>query len=213
MENYKDEFIKILNSINRSKHNYEIFSDWLKMSAAVVYHWKHDKQVEQEYAEIAQKYSTEELKKHAHLTAFTVMALDKHKHDFLGDIFTIINKKKRKKDQYFTPLPLAQFLAQGVFGHEGIQKDKYYTIYDPCCGSGILLIETLLYMVEHNFDYRRKALFLGADIDERCARMTFIQLSILGAPALIKCGDALNNEIMWKRETKEYYRQYIYNRF
>jgi hypothetical protein len=48
---------------------------------------------------------------------------------------------------------------------------------------------------------QQDALFVGQDIDARCARMTFIQLSLLGIPAVIICGDSLAFKTYWQRET------------
>jgi hypothetical protein len=35
--------------------------------------------------------------------------------------------------------------------------------------------------------------------------MTFIPLSLLGAPAIIICGNTLSKEVFWKRETIGYH--------
>jgi len=205
MLNNKREFIKILENIKPSRNTYEVFSDWLIMAAASLYTWKKDKSVENEYLEIAKHYSKEELKKHAQLLTITVNALEEKVQDFLGDVFITANLTNAKKAQFFTPYNISQLMAELMIGNNKLPINEVCKVCDPCCGSGGLLIAGAMVMKENGFNYQRNALFVGTDIDARCARMTFIQLSLLGAPAIIICGNTLSKEVFWERETIGYY--------
>jgi len=205
MPNSKEEFIKILEGIKPSKSTHEIFSDWLIMTAAALYSWKKDDGVENEYKEIAKHYSSEELRKHQQLFEITINALEEKARDFLGDIFTTANLTNSKTAQFFTPYHVSQMMAEMIIGGDEFPKSKICKVCDPCCGAGGLLIAGAMAMKERGFNYQRNAFFVGTDIDARCARMTFIQLSLLGAPAVIICGNSLSNEIFWERETIGYY--------
>jgi hypothetical protein len=64
MTQHTKDFIEILNKLKPSKHRYEVFSDWLVMAAASLYApWKKDQAVENEYLEIANQYTKDELEK------------------------------------------------------------------------------------------------------------------------------------------------------
>jgi len=201
----KKEFIKILESIKPSKNAYEVFSDWLVLAAAALYAWKRDERVENEYAEVARHYSKEELEKHSQLLAITVNALEEKGRDFLGEIFTLGEFTNDRKAQFFTPYNVSQMMAEMIIGDGELPENKVCKVCDPCCGGGGMLVAAISVMKERGFNYQRNAFFMGTDIDARCARMTFIQLSLLGAPAIIVCGNSLTNETFWERETIGYY--------
>ena len=203
--NRKNEFIKTLESIKPSKNAYEVFSDWLVLASNALYAWKKDKLVENEYKEVAKNYSKEELEKHAQLLAITVNALGEKEHDFLGEIFTMGEFLNGKKAQIFTPFHISQFMAEIMIADNGLPKNEVFTVCDPCCGSGVMLAAAISVMKGHGFNYQQNALFIGQDIDARCARMAFIQLSLLGVPAVIYCMNTLTMQTYWHRETIGYH--------
>jgi len=205
IRNKKEEFIKTLENINQSKNTYEVFSDWLILTAATLYSWKKDKNVENEYIETAKRYTKEELEKHADLLGITVDALEEKEMDFLGDIFVSADLTNAKKAQFFTPYHISELMAETIIGNNELPKNKICTVCDPCCGSGGLLIASAMVMKKRGINYQKNVLLFGTDIDARCARMTFIQLCLLGVPAIITCGNSLSNEIFWQRETFGFY--------
>jgi type I restriction-modification system DNA methylase subunit len=206
MPDYKKEFMDILENINLAKNAYEVFADWLILTAAALYSWKKDKRVEKEYKDVAKIYSKDELKKHKQLLAITVNALEENsEQDFLGEIFIAEEFRNTKKSQVFTPFHISEMMAEVLIGDSKLPKNKVFKVYDPCCGSGCMLIASIAVLRKYGFNYQKNAFFIGTDIDARCARMTYIQLSLLGAPAVIICGNTLSKETFWERETIGYY--------
>jgi len=203
-QNSKD-FIKLLETLKPSKHAYEVFSDWLIMAAATLYSWKKDKDVEEEYLNIAKQYTKEEMDKHAHLLALTVNALEIKKQDFLGEIFTFAELSNERNGQYFTPYNISYMSAKMIMGENGFPKNRVCRINDPTCGAGGMLIAGAEIMDEYKFNYQQNALFIGQDIDARCARMAYIQLTLIGAPAIIYCMNTLSMQTFWQRETIGYH--------
>jgi type I restriction-modification system DNA methylase subunit len=118
----KEEFITILESINPSKNAYEVFSDWLIMTAASLYSWKKDENVENEYVEISRQYSTEDQDKLARLLAVTANALEERKQDFLGEVFISANLTNAKKAQFFTSYHVSELMAEIVIGGKELPK-------------------------------------------------------------------------------------------
>jgi len=201
----KEEFIKILKSINPLMQLNDVFSDWLKITAAFLYFWKKNKSVNEEYIEIMKKYSKEEQSKFADLLAITAIELGKGKYDFLGEVFISAKLHRNKKTQILTPYPVSEMLSKMALGEIEFNKDEIYFINDPCCGSGRLLITAAKYLETYNFDKSKNALYIGIDIDERFAEMTFIQLSLLGLPAIVIWGNSLTKETFWQKETLDYH--------
>ena len=205
LNQHGNDFIKILNNIKPSKNAYEVFSDWLVMAAAGLYSWKGDKAVEEEYLEIAKQYTREELEKHTQLLAIVVVALEEKYQDFLGEVFTTIKLANKQKGQFFTPYHVSEFMAKAIIGGNELPAGRVCKISDPCCGAGGLLIAGAQVMKERGFNYQRNAFFVAQDIDARCARMAYIQLSLLAMPAIIICGNSLTFETYWQRETIGYH--------
>jgi type I restriction-modification system DNA methylase subunit len=205
MTSRAQNFINLLDEIKPSKHRVEIFSDWLVLASSALYSWKKDKDAEKEYKQIVKIYNASELEKLNRLLAETVEALEEKEQDFLGEIFTLGKLTNDRKAQFFTPFHISQFMAEISMGENKIEKGRLLRIGDPCCGSGGLLIACALVLKERGINYQKDAFFVGTDIDHRCARMAFIQLSLLGASALIICGNTLTSEVFWQRETIGYH--------
>jgi len=198
------DFIKILEHLRPSKHAYEVFSDWLVMASATLYSWKKDKEVENQYMEIARQYTKEELEKHGKLLDITVEALEREEQDFLGEVFTFAELSNERNGQYFTPYHISRMSADMIIG-DSFPKGRICWINDPTCGAGGMLVAAASVMKERGFNYQQDALFIGQDIDARCARMAYIQLSLIGAPAIIYCMNTLSMQEYWHRETIGYY--------
>jgi hypothetical protein len=199
------DFIKIIGTIKPSMHIYNVFDDWLIFAAAALYSWKKDEAVEAEYAETAKRYTPEELQKHGDLLAITVNALEEKEQDFLGDIFTTAQLTNSRTGQFFTPYHISYMMAKMTIEEQELSATRVYKVGDPCCGAGGMLIAAASVMKDCGVNYQQNVLFIAQDIDARCARMAFIQLSLLGVPAVITCGDSLTADVYWQRETIGYH--------
>lgn len=205
MNGHQEEFVKILEKINPSKSTHEVFSDWLVMASAALYSFKKDASVEKQYADTAAGYTKEDLDGHSHLIAVLVEALERKKQDFLGEVFAQANLTNERNGQFFTPYNISLMSAQLILDKNDLPQDRLCRINDPTCGSGGMLVAATEVLEDHGFDYQKNAFFTGQDIDARCARMAFIQLSLLGVPAVIYCMNSLTQEEYWHRETIGYH--------
>jgi type I restriction-modification system DNA methylase subunit len=204
MTNHVQNFIKLLDTINYSRNRYEVFNDWLILASSSLYSWKNDPKVEEEYLQFANQYKKEELEQHAKLLEIIVNALEENEQDFLGEVFTFGEFSNENKGQFFTPYHISRFMAEAIIGEKEPQQNRIIKVCEPCCGSGGMLIASASVMKSRGINFQQNAFFYAVDIDARCARMTFIQLSLLGMPAIVVCGNALTNEIFWQRETIGY---------
>jgi type I restriction-modification system DNA methylase subunit len=200
-------FIKVLDNIKYSKNRYELFNDWLIMASASLYAWKNDKSVEEEYLFIAKQYKPEEIQQLGQLLEITVDALEEKEQDFLGEVFTYGELSNSRNGQFFTPYNISYMMANMLIGDTDSPKNRVLRISDPCCGAGGMLVAGAAVLKEHrNINYQQDVFFQGIDIDPRCARMAFVQMSLIGAPAVITCGNSLSMEKpYWYRETIGYH--------
>jgi len=135
----------------------------------------------------------------------TAEALEKREQDFLGEVFTFAELSNERNGQFFTPYNISKMMAEMLIGENGFPQNRVCKINDPTCGAGGMLIAGAMVLKERGFNYQRDALYIGQDIDARCARMAFIQLSLLGVPAVIHCMNTLTMKSFWFRETIGYH--------
>ncbi len=61
---------------------------------------------------------------------------------------------------------------------------------------------------KYNINYQTELLVDVTDISDICVYMAYIQLSLYGIPAIVKCGNSLTQEIKFKLVTPLYFLQY-----
>jgi len=71
-----------------------------------------------------------------------------------------------------------------------IEENGYTTMSDPCCGSGRMLLSYLKICRENDINID-KVYFEGADLSKLCSCMTYVNLSLLGASAIVYNQDTL----------------------
>lgn len=87
--------------------------------------------------------------------------------DCLGEFFQT-HITRGAHGQFFTPPHVTDMMAQMTVGEEAKEK----TIMDPACGSGRMLLSAA--------KVSRRNYFFGADLDNRCCKMTAINLCLNG---------------------------------
>jgi type I restriction-modification system DNA methylase subunit len=201
---YEREFLRKLETIDRSRDPLVVFRDWLVASSASLYCWKRDASVENEYFEAARLYSKKQLLIMSELLDIVINALDKTESDFLGNIFMEIKTSNRRNGQFFTPNNVSDLIAEINIG-EIEDPERIITISDPCCGSGSMLMAVAKTLKNRNHNFQKNAFFVAKDIDSDCCYMSFIQFSILGMPAHVICGNSITESVTWQRKTFFYY--------
>jgi hypothetical protein len=69
--------------------------------------------------------------------------------------------------------------------------DRVITFYEPTCGAGGLMVAAIDVMHAAGINYAHNMFIDCGDIDPRCFHMSYLTLSLLGAPAVVRLGDAL----------------------
>ena len=195
---YIKEFISILDKFGYKYSKWQIWNDFLYLSAvsmANLFPTAEKKERETQYQEIWNKYPEELQKLLSQLLSIVIVALTENpKQDFLGTVYHRLQLHQVQKGQFFTPYHIGELMAELQFcgGNTVELKDKkYITINDPACGAGALLIAFANVARSHGINYQRDVLFVAQDVDHTAALMCYIQLSLLGCPAIIIVGDSL----------------------
>ena len=211
------ELVKALRSISHSHTIYEVFQDWLAVSAIAISNavdWRQQKRREEVYMEIIQKYTKHEQEKLAEAFAQLVLALQHEQDihgptDILGQVFHALELHSKYKGQFFTPPNVCEMMGMIALDGETltrtIEKKGYITVCEPCIGSGGMVLGAAKAMANQKMNYQTQMLVTGIDIDIKCVQMAYLQLSLLGIPAVIIHGNSLTNEVWSRWHTPAYF--------
>ena len=195
------EFIKIFKQLIYRHPPWEIWKDFVTLFACALSNpvdKSHYELREALYMDTIKKYNKQEQNLFPELVAKTVLALeDNPEQDFLGEIYMELGLGNNAKAQIFTPYHVCELMASITGGDfaEQVKKEGYITINDPCCGGGATLIASIHQakreLEEVGLNWQNHILIIAQDIDFTVAMMCYIQLSLLGAAAYVKVGNAL----------------------
>ena len=196
---YEKEFLSIYNKFNQKYSKWEVWKDFLYLSAASMANtvktaeWQ---QREERYLQTIGKYEKEYQEMMPNLFAVTAAALDDNpEQDFLGKLYHRIGLEQEQKGQFFTPYHICEFMSEiNYAGDEMLDAKtgkKYITVSDPACGAGAMLIAFANTARKYKINYQDKVLFVAQDIDETAMLMCYVQLSLLGCNAAVIRGDSL----------------------
>jgi len=97
-------------------------------------------------------------------------------------------KDKKKKGAYYTPTFLVDYILEKTIKPH-LEVNSECKVFDPSCGSGIFLVETLRTIIENNLDTEKKITktalkkllvknIFGIDIDETAINLTVFSLCL-----------------------------------
>lgn len=191
----KKEIIDRINRISGKYSAYEVFTDWIRCcaiatsNAADIFHGKVWQDREKQYMDTISRYTREEARLFSEMLALLAMALEKNMEDVLGDIYMTSGMGSKASGQFFTPFHLSELTAECSLC--GMDKNGKYRINEPSCGGGGMIIAAAKVLKAKGVDYQRKMDVVAQDLDWKGTYMCYLQLSLLGIPAVCVQGDTL----------------------
>lgn len=128
-------------------------------------------------------------------------------YDYLGELYMNSQTSSKKAGQFFTPYHLSEMCARLV--SIDFESNDVITVDEPACGSGGMLLAYANILRDHGINYSEKLFCHGADLDGRCVRMAYIQLSLAGIPAIIHRRNTLTMETYEEWHTPAYVFNYL----
>lgn len=189
---------------------WQVFSDFLEMSAISIsspvdpVHWEER---EKRYMETIKRYSREELDLFPQMFEGLVEALEQctqegRLDDILGKVFHELELHNKYKGQFFTPMSVCDMMgmisADGTDIAHALEKQGYFTVCEPCVGSGAMILGMVNALSKMGVNYCQQMVVTGVDIDLKCVHMAYLQLSLYGIPAVVIHGNSLTCE-EWSR--------------
>ena len=196
---YKKYIIDSIGELSGKYNPYQVFTDWIAMSALSIsnscqlIHNKIYQDREQKYIAIAKKYDAEELKVFGNMTGALALVLEENMSDVLGEIYMKAGCGSKATGQFFTPYHLSYVAAKLCYENQFSQNatNDEVEINEPSTGGGGKMIAICQVAKESGLDYQRKIHITAQDLDWNGVYMTYVQLSLLGAQAIVVQGDTL----------------------
>ncbi len=191
------DFIKLFNSIALHKHRYEVFSDFVKMSAIALHNRvAMCETLETEYLQIIAKYKKDEAEQFHKLFGCFVELLDPEPIDMLGQLYMELELNSDHTAQFFTPSCVSQLLAKINYGSqlENLNGKAFITLSEPACGAGGMVLAFVKELISCGHNPAEKLWVQCIDIDRVASMMCYIQLSLWNVPAQVIVGNTLSGE-------------------
>ncbi len=197
------EIVEVIDDVARRHAGRErVFDDWLTMIVCCLAGGSR----EDEYLHTIQPYIAGEkcrrdIDKLAPLFGKLVAIMEETRSDILGDIFQGAITRGQA-GQFFTPDSLCELMARLTDADSfsdpstigALPTDAAYavsaigkTVFDPCCGSGRLLLAA----AREN----RNRFFVGQDTDHRCVKITAINLALWNLYGKVIWGNSLTLDV------------------
>ena len=199
------EIPRMLQTI-RDRDYYSVVSDFFELSAISVrntFDFTNRDEFEKRYLNVAKQYSKDQLETFASCLGLFMGEIEAAKNgsgefrDFAGEIYMASGTNSKGLGQFFTPYHVSRLMAECNVEKERFaaeienDPDRVITFYDPTCGAGGLMVAAIDVMYSAGINYAHNMFIDCGDIDPRCFHMSYLTLSLLGAPAVVRLGDAL----------------------
>lgn len=184
---------------NKGYSRWEVWSDWVTLSAIAISNAtdaSHAEQREAQYRTISKKYTKPDMELFSEILALFVVALEENPdQDFLGELYMCLEFGNDTAGQFFTPYDVCYCMAQITADIPRLTqeiKDKgWISVNDPACGAGALLVAFANVCRKNDINYQTQVLFVAQDIDYLVGMMCYLQMSLLGMPGYVVIGDTL----------------------
>ncbi|MEQ2400110.1 N-6 DNA methylase [Peptoniphilus hominis (ex Hitch et al. 2025)] len=201
------EIIDEFKMLATHKDMWQVYKEFLELSAIAysnICDKAQAKDREERYLEIIKTYKSGQADHIAKILALIVLEMEKDPQDILGKIFMELRLGSSWTGQVFTPQNLADMLAELSFKEDEIKERGYITVMEPAVGGGVTIIGLAKVMLKKGCNPQKQLLAICGDIDIKAVHMTYIQLSMLGIPAIVRHQDTLTQEIMSTWYTPNY---------
>lgn len=188
-------FQKALEEAAYGRSLYDVWNDFVTISAISIANRVSFQQEREDIGkQIMEKYGKQGTNDLAKLLAITAKALEKNPcQDYLGTMYMEFGFGNQYLGQIFTPYHIAEFMAKLSLPDK--DSRPYTTVYDPCCGSGVMLIAAFHRMIQLKKNPQTHLLCAGQDLSFVVAMMCYIQISLLGIAGYVVVGDSLKQPL------------------
>jgi hypothetical protein len=185
----------------------QVFLDFCEMAACALSNKVDLAQYnvrEERYLAIIKQYTTlkDRMVFPAMLAELTI-ALAKTEQDVLGPLSAAFGLCNDRGGQIWTPWTVSLMMAKLVLAGgpggddsiaETIRDHGFMTALEPACGPGGMVLAFAQAFEEAGHDPKTQLHFTVVDTSPWCCHMAYVQIALMGIPAMIAIGDSLRME-------------------
>lgn len=192
--------IKLLKENTGSKNLVNVFSDFVHLGALCFRNTvdTRDWQArESEYMRIINQYTKEQAARFSEILALYTEEMTREPRDVLGELYMRLEMGSKDLGQCFTPWHVARLMAAIIDTStiaKSIAEKGYATIAEPAAGAGAMAIATVEHLRQAGFNPQQQIHVTAEEINSTAAHMVYMQLSILGIPAIVHHRNTLTME-------------------
>lgn len=195
-DDHQKAFLKIFNSLCGRFNRWQVWQDFVMVTAIEISNATDKKNAPERtktYQTIISKYSDAEQEKFAELLGEVIMGMEQNPdQDFLGELYMLCELGNDASGQFFTPYDVCRCMVEISGGsNPAAENAEFFSVSDPACGAGALLIAFANLCRRKNICYHDKVLFVAQDIDLIAGLMCYIQLSFLGCAGYVVIGNTI----------------------
>lgn len=193
------EMGRLIETLSHRHRPHQVFADFCEMSALSIsnaFDKAQSETREARYLQIVKGYSAEEVALFPQLLGHLTDWLEGGMDDCLGKLFMQLELGNHWKGQFFTPFEIARLMAQMTVGdvRAQVQEQGFITVCEPAAGAGGMLIAMADTIAEQGMNFQKVMHATAIDVDATAVHMCYVQLSLLGVPAVVLHGNALSAE-------------------
>lgn len=191
--------VKVLRANTGARDLRTVFEDFCAMAAAAIRNRvdRNGYQArEEDYERTRTHYTPAQMDRFAEALAFVALELDAQPRDVLGETYMQLGIANRDQGQFFTPYSVAQLIASMQINDAPAQllTRPFLTVYEPACGAGAMVIAMAQALAAQGIEYQTKVHVTADDISAIAVHMSYVQLSLLGVPAVVNRRNSLTLE-------------------
>lgn len=196
-----EEFIRMVEKLSGRYSPLQVFQDACRMmalaihSALLCFDPAAKERAEREYYELVEKHGKENEAAFAQLFSAVAQKLEVTRTEFLGGVMEAMGATNKHASQFLTPVDVSRLMGRMTFERaEKPVPGEIVNLSDPCCGAGVLLIEGANAFIDAG-GRQGDILIRAEDLDYNAFNIAFVQLSLLGFPAIVTRMDSLSREV------------------
>lgn len=196
--------LKFIQELSHGYSTWQVFADFLELSALAVANRVDLRQFDKREAQYLQtigKYKPEQKLIFPKMFECLVMALEEGFDDVLGKTFHALELHNKYSGQFFTPYEICRMISRMTIDSDvkdKIAQNGFVTMSEPACGSGAMALAAAHGMKDDGINFSTSMHVTAVDVDIKCVHMAYLQLSLLGIPAIVVHGNTLTLE-EWDR--------------
>lgn len=201
-DGYIKAIVTAINSLSASHGGESVYRDWCEMFALSIANgcdlmrgklWQSR---EERYLQIVGKYKKEAAETFPKMCAELTLAFESDPYqDHLGTIYMHLFGGNKNLGQCFTPIDVCYVCACTAIEPPNEETHYPITVNDCAVGGGAMLIAACKRFKEDlKVNYQRDVVFYANDLDSLCVHMCYIQMSLLGARAIIERKNTITQE-------------------